>query len=105
MTQLKLEFSYKSFLNFTDRESYLTFRRAWKADYLGKIAEIRQAKLDLKADQRTNPHSSHYTQRRALIQARLDIMEMLGDKRRAAEEAQRQYLAARASAVTGSQTT
>jgi hypothetical protein len=92
MTQTKLDFSYKSFINFTNREEYLKFRQEWKKDYLAKIEEIRKLKRDLKQDQRENPDDSHRYIYRALITARHDISEMLADKWGAASEANRQYL-------------
>lgn len=95
MNNTKDQFAYAYAMNFTSREGYLEFRRQWKAAYLGKIQLIRQLKRDLKQAMRDKPYDSHYQIRRAHREAIYDINTMLTDKYNAAQEAQRQYLAAK----------
>lgn len=95
-------------LTFTDRASYLVACAAWRTLHRERIDAVRQLKLDLKTAQRTfdrvgrdmgrrEAYLAMVSARRAHLETVAAINGLVATRRVMRAEAQRQYLAARAS--------
>lgn len=79
---------------FTTKETYLAFRADWKQRYKQLSAEIRQHKLEIKKAQREGAHTGSMEWRRQEMARQ--ATQMLEELAQAKLEAQRQYLARKA---------
>lgn len=75
---------------FTNKEEYLAYRSAWKAEYKELSKTIRELKADIRETQKNRIHAGgmQYT----LIKERKAARSMLDDLKLSKIEAQRQYL-------------
>ena len=81
--------------NFNSKETYLAYRADWKLRYKKLSAEIRQHKLEIKEAQRNGTHTGSMEWRRQALARQ--ATQMLQELDQAKLEAQRQYLASKAS--------
>lgn len=83
---------------FTNRKSYLAFRREWKTKYLNLSTDIRNIKDEIKRAQREGDYrAGHLQAERELL--RRDATLMLENLAAAKLEAQMQYEEAKMAAV------
>lgn len=78
------------------KQQYLEARAQWKVEHAQLITDIRQAKLDLKAAQRANNQTKVWGAYNDLREARESIIRHLIKRSNMKEQAQRDYLAAKA---------
>lgn len=86
-------------LTFTDRASYLAFRKDWKVRYAELTLEIRQAREDIKAAYREGNDSRAATLQYRKACLRRDANSFMNTLTEAKLEAQRQYEAERQKAA------
>lgn len=75
---------------FTNKEEYLAYRFAWKAEYKELSNTIRQLKADIRKTQKERSYAG--TMQYTLIKERKAARTMLEELKLSKEEAQRQYL-------------
>jgi septation ring formation regulator EzrA len=80
-------------MNFTSKETYLTYRADWKAQYKQLSTDIRKAKHELKTAQREG--TATWRHFRACSDGKVQAREMLEQLTTAKIEVQRLYLAQR----------
>jgi hypothetical protein len=78
---------------FTTKETYLAWRAAWKALYAGLTVDIQQLKRDRKEG---GPETRSSAQWQLALRYRPKARGLLELRKQSKEEAQRQYLAAKA---------
>lgn len=79
---------------FNSKETYLAYRSEWKAEYKQLSQIIRGLKVDIKEAQHNNEYAGGMQS--SLISWKKNATAMLEELKEAKQEAQRQYLAAKA---------
>lgn len=75
---------------FTNKEEYLAYRSAWKAEYKELSQTIRELKANIRETQKNREYAGRMQY--ALIKERKAARTMLDDLKLSKMEAQRQYL-------------